>query len=147
MKTNDCTYDAYSEQSKITLWLRTGSQQPIKPTYQRSTELYAKSKNHQVKPGRGGLLYVDTQQLNSMKKLAPAEFAGTYDAETYCELLLNVAGSILSVFVFGLPRTQLGFQRKIRNSLDELRSEITKEVLLELRTFNPNRRSRGHCRA
>lgn len=64
-----------------------------------------------------------------------AEFAETYDAEKYCELLLDVAESILSAFQFS--RTQLGFQRKTRNFLDELRNETTKEILLELENLQP----------
>lgn len=80
-------------------------------------------------------VYADTQQLNPMKRVSPAEFAETYDVVKYCELLLDVAESILGVFEFS--RTQLGFQRKSRNFLDELRSESIKEILLELESLQP----------
>jgi len=85
----------------------------------------------QVKPG--GLIdyvYVDTEQVNPMKRISPAEFAETYDTEKYAEMALDVAESILGVF--GFSRTQLGFKRRRRNFLEELRGERGKEILLEL---------------
>ena len=48
-------------------------------------------------------------------------------------MLLDVAESILRVF--GFLRTQLGFQRRPRNFLEELQGERGKEVLLELESL------------
>jgi hypothetical protein len=50
-------------------------------------------------------------------------------------MLLDVAESILGVF--GFSRTRLGFQNRSRNFLDELRSERTKELLMELESLQP----------
>ena len=80
-------------------------------------------------------VYVDTKQVNPVNHVAPAEFAETYDAEKYVEMLLDVAESILGVF--GFSRTRLGFQNRSRNFLDELRSERTKEILTELEGLQP----------
>jgi hypothetical protein len=49
-----------------------------------------------------------------MKRISPAEFAGTYDAEKYAEIALDVAESILGVFRFS--RTQLGFKARQETS-------------------------------
>ena len=80
-------------------------------------------------------VYVDTKQFNPINRVAPAEFAETYDVEKYAEMLLDVAESILGIF--GFSRTQLGFQNRSRNFLDELRSERTKEILTELEELQP----------
>lgn len=80
-------------------------------------------------------VYVDTQQVNPINHVAPAEFAETYDVEKYNEMLLDVAESILGIFEFS--RTQLGFQNRPRNFLDELRSERTREILTELEELQP----------
>jgi DNA polymerase elongation subunit (family B) len=80
-------------------------------------------------------VYVDTKQVNPVNHVAPAEFATTYDVEKYAEMLLDVAESILGVF--GFSRTRLGFQNRSRNFLDELRSEMTKEILTELEGLQP----------
>jgi len=48
-------------------------------------------------------------------------------------MLLDVAESILGVF--GFSRTQLGFQSRSRNFLEELRGERSKEILLELESL------------
>lgn len=78
-------------------------------------------------------VYVDGEQVNPMKRVAPAEIAQTYDTEKYAEMLLDVAESILAVF--GFSRTQLGFQRRPRSFLEELQGERGKEVLLELESL------------
>ncbi len=80
-------------------------------------------------------VYVDTTQVNPINRVSPAEFAETYDVEKYAEMLLDVAESILGVF--GFSRTRLGFQNRSRNFLDELRSEKTKEILMELESLQP----------
>lgn len=80
-------------------------------------------------------VYVDTNQFNPINRVAPAEFAETYDVEKYAEMLLDVAESILGIFEFS--RTQLGFQNRSRNFLDELRSERTREILTELEELQP----------
>ena len=78
---------------------------------------------------------MDTTQINPINRVAPAEFAETYDTEKYAEMLLDIAESILGVFRFS--RTKLGFQSKPRNFLEELRSEQTKEILMELSNLQP----------
>jgi DNA polymerase elongation subunit (family B) len=89
----------------------------------------------QVKPGDlVDYVYVDTEQVNPMKRISPAEFAENYDAEKYAEMALDVAESILGVF--GFSRTQLGFKRRQRNFLEELRGERGKEILLELENLD-----------
>ena len=80
-------------------------------------------------------VYVDTTQINPINRVSPAKFAETYDVEKYAEMLLDVAESILGVF--GFSRTRLGFQNRSRNFLDELRSERTKEILMELESLQP----------
>jgi hypothetical protein len=75
-------------------------------------------------------VYVDTTQINPMNRVSPAKFAETYDVEKYTEIVLDVAESILGVF--GFSRTQLGFQNRPRNFLDELHSERMREILIEL---------------
>jgi len=47
---------------------------------------------------------------------------------------LGVAGSILGVF--GFSRTQLGFERKPRSFLEELKGERGREILLELENLD-----------
>jgi hypothetical protein len=49
-------------------------------------------------------------------------------------MLLDVAESILGVF--GFSRTQLGFERKPRSFLEELRNERGREILLELENLD-----------
>jgi hypothetical protein len=51
----------------------------------------------------------------------------------YAEMLLDVAESVLGIF--GFSRTQLGFQRRAKNFLEELRGERGKEILLELESL------------
>ena len=80
-------------------------------------------------------VYVDATQVNPINRVAPAEFAETYDVEKYAEMLLDVAESILGVF--GFSRTRLGFQNRSRNFLDELHSERIKEILMELENLQP----------
>jgi hypothetical protein len=80
-------------------------------------------------------VYVDTKQVNPINHVAPAEFAEAYDVEKYTEMLLDVAESILGIFEFS--RTQLGFQNRCRNFLDDLRSERTREILTELEGLQP----------
>ena len=90
------------------------------------------------KPVRPGDLVdyvcVDSEQVNPMKRVAPAEFAGSYDAEKYGEMLPDATESILGVFEFS--RTQMGFQHKPRGFLEELRGERGREILLELENFS-----------
>jgi DNA polymerase elongation subunit (family B) len=75
-----------------------------------------KQNGKSVKPGQAvDYLYVDTQHVNPMKRVAPASFANNYDADKYTEMLLDVAESILGVF--GFSRTQFGFQRRHRDFL------------------------------
>jgi DNA polymerase elongation subunit (family B) len=89
----------------------------------------------QVKPGDlVDYVYVDTEQANPMKRISAAELAETYDAEKYAEMTLDVAESILGVF--GFSRTQLGFKRRQRNFLEELRGERGREILLELENLD-----------
>ena len=80
-------------------------------------------------------VYVDTTRINPINRVAPAEFAESYDVEKYVEMLLDVAESILSIFEFS--RKQLGFQKRSRNFLDELQSERTREILTELEELQP----------
>jgi len=54
-------------------------------------------------------------------------------------MLLGVAESILGVF--GFSRPQLGFQRKPRDQLRDLRSEKAKQILLELEGLQDGPRS------
>ena len=68
--------------------------------------------------------------------MAPAQVASTYDRNKYAEMLLDVAESILGVF--GFSRTQLGFQSRPRNFLEELQGERAKEIMLELESLEPN---------
>ena len=68
-----------------------------------------------------------------MKRVAPLEFADTYDTEKYAEMLLDVAESVLGVFEFS--RTQLGFQHRPRSFLDELRGENEKEIRFQLESL------------
>jgi hypothetical protein len=90
-----------------------------------------------VKPGDlVDYVYVDTEQVNPMNRVAPSMFASTYDRDKYAEMLLDVAESILGVF--GFTRTQLGFQSHPRNFLEELRSERMKEIMLELESLQPD---------
>jgi DNA polymerase elongation subunit (family B) len=95
-----------------------------------------RQKHRPVKTGDSiDYVYVDTTQVNPINRVSPAEFAETYDVEKYAEMLLDVAESILGVF--GFSRTRLGFQNRSRNFLDELRSERTKELLMELESLQP----------
>ncbi len=92
-------------------------------------------KQRRVKPGDLlDYVYVDNQQMNPMKRVAPTELAESYDVDKYAEMLLDVAESILGVF--GFSRTQLGFERKPRSFLEELRDERGREVLLELENLD-----------
>lgn len=64
-----------------------------------------------VRPGSlVDYVYVGSEQVNPMKRTAPAESAASYDTEKCGEMLLNVTKSVLRVF--GFLRTQLGFQHK-----------------------------------
>jgi len=91
----------------------------------------------QVKPGDlVNYVYVDTEQVNPMKRISPAEFAQTYDADKYAEMTLDVAESVLGVF--GFSRTQPGFKHRQRNFLEELRGERGREILLELKNLDSN---------
>jgi len=76
------------------------------------------------------------EEVNPMKRVAPLEFADTHDAEKYTEMLLEAAESVLGVF--GFSRTQLGFQRRPKSFLEELRGEKEKEIRFELESLeNP----------
>jgi len=87
-----------------------------------------------VRPGDSvDYVYVDMGQVNPMNRVAPAQFAYTYDRDKYAEMLLDVAESILGVF--GFTRTQLGFQSHPRNFLEELRGERMTEIMLELESL------------
>jgi DNA polymerase elongation subunit (family B) len=91
----------------------------------------------QVKPGDlVNYVYVDTEQANPMKRISPAKFAETYDADKYAEMTLDVAETILGTF--GFSRTQLGFKHRQRNFLEELRGERGREILLELENLDSN---------
>jgi len=91
----------------------------------------------QVKPGDIiDYVYVDTEQVNPMKRIAPARYAETYDTDKYAEITLDVSETILAPF--GFSRTQLGFKKRRRNFLEELRGEKGKEILLELQNLDPN---------
>jgi len=78
-------------------------------------------------------VYVDSQQTNPMKRVAPAEFAESYDPDKYAEMTLDVAESVLSVF--GFSRIQLGFQPTTRNFLENLRGEKEEEILCKLESL------------
>jgi len=80
-------------------------------------------------------VYVDTGRFNPINRVAPTEFAESYDVEKYVEMLLDVAESILGIF--GFSRKRLGFPNRSRNFLDELRSERTREILTELEELQP----------
>jgi DNA polymerase elongation subunit (family B) len=88
-----------------------------------------------VKPGDlVDYVYVDNGQINALKRIAPSGLAESYDADKYAEMLLDVTESILAVF--GFSRTQLGFERKPRSFLEELRGERGREILLELENLD-----------
>jgi len=87
-----------------------------------------------VKPGDPvEYVYVDGEHINPMKRVAPTEIAETYDTDKYAEMVLDVAESILGVF--GFSRTQMGFQRRPRSFLEDLRGEREKEIMLELESL------------
>ena len=77
------------------------------------------------KPARPGDLvdyvYLNSEQVNPMKRVAPAESAGSCNIEKCAEMLLDVTEVILGVF--GFSRSRLGFERKPRSFLDELRGK------------------------
>jgi hypothetical protein len=88
-----------------------------------------------VKPGdMVEYVYVDTQQVNPMSRIAPAKYAETYDTDKYAEMTLDVAETILAAF--GFSRTQLGFKHSQRNFLEELKGERGREILLELENLD-----------
>jgi DNA polymerase I len=90
-----------------------------------------------IKPGEPvDYVYVDTQQVNPMRRIAAADYADSYDIDKYTEMLLDVAESILGVF--GFSRTQFGFRRRTRSFMEELRGERAKEIILELESLEPN---------
>lgn len=92
-------------------------------------------KQHPVNPGDSvDYVYVDNEQMNPLKRTAPTELADSYDTDKYAEMLLDVAESILGVF--GFSRTQLGFERKPRSFLEQLRGERGREILLELENLD-----------
>jgi DNA polymerase-2 len=94
-----------------------------------------RQKQRPVKPGDlVDYIYVDNEQMNPLKRIAPTGLAECYDADKYAEMLLDVAESILGVF--GFSRTQLGFERNPRSFLEELKSERGREILLELENFD-----------
>jgi len=75
-----------------------------------------------IKPGETvEYVYVDTTQLNPMKRVLPASIAHSYDCQKYAEMLLDTAETLLGVF--GFSRAQFGLQLKPRNFLEELRHE------------------------
>jgi DNA polymerase elongation subunit (family B) len=82
------------------------------------------------KPVKAGDLvnyvYVDSEEVNPMKRIAPLEYADAYDTEKYGEMLLDVAESVLGVF--GFSRTQLGYQQTRKGFLDNLRGERETEI-------------------
>jgi DNA polymerase elongation subunit (family B) len=78
-------------------------------------------------------VYVDAEALNPMNRVAPLEYAKSYDVNKYAEMLLDVAESVLGVF--GFSRTKLGLQHTPRNFLEELMGERGREVLLELESL------------
>jgi DNA polymerase elongation subunit (family B) len=82
-------------------------------------------------------VYVDCEEVNPMKRVAPLEYADAYDAEKYGEMLLDVAESVLGVF--GFSRTQLGYQQTPKGFLDDLRGEREAEIRRELEALGyPN---------
>jgi DNA polymerase elongation subunit (family B) len=97
-------------------------------------------KQKPVKPGDYvDYVYVDSKEVNPMKRVAPLEFTDTYDADRYAEMLLDVAESVLGVF--GFSGTQLGFQRRPKNFLEALRVERGREILLELESLEDGLRN------
>jgi hypothetical protein len=99
--------------------------------------------HQQHKPTKPGDLveyvYVDSQHTNPTKRVAPAEFAESYDLDKYAEMTLDVAESILSVF--GFSRIQLGFQPTTKNFLENLRGEKEREILCELESLGDSSRA------
>jgi DNA polymerase elongation subunit (family B) len=94
-----------------------------------------RQKQRLVKPGDlVDYIYVDNEQMNPLKRIAPTGLAECYDADKYAEMLLDVAESILAVF--GFSRTQLRFERKPRGFLEELRGERGRDILLELENLD-----------
>jgi DNA polymerase elongation subunit (family B) len=92
-------------------------------------------KQRPIKPGDlVHYVYVDNQQMNPIRRIAPTRLAESYDADKYAEMLLDVAESTLAVF--GFSRTQLGFERNPRSFLEELRDERGREILLELENLD-----------
>jgi hypothetical protein len=117
------------------LWMPVEEYRSLFPHVVAAVQLKQNGKS--VKPGQAvDYLYVDTQHVNPMKRVAPAGFANNYDADKYTEMLLDVAESILGVF--GFSRTQFGFQRRHRDFLEELRGERAKEIVMELESLEPN---------
>ena len=78
------------------------------------------------------LLFVMLAILSLYKNVLTAEFADSYGTRN-AEMLMDVAGTILSVFKFS--RTPLDLQNRPRNLLEELRGEKPKEVLTELKSL------------
>lgn len=90
-----------------------------------------------IKPGDAvDYVYVDSEQVNPMNRVAPAKYAETYDTDKYAEMTLDVAETILAAF--GFSRIQLGFKNRRRSFLDELRGEKGREILLELENLDSN---------
>jgi hypothetical protein len=88
-----------------------------------------------VRPGdMVDYVYVDSEQVNPMNRIAAAQYAETYDAEKYAEMTLDVAETILAAF--GFSRTQLGFKHRPRNFLEELKGQRSREILLELENLD-----------
>jgi DNA polymerase elongation subunit (family B) len=77
--------------------------------------------------------YVDVEAVNPMNRVAPLDYAETYDRDKYAEMVLDVAESILSVF--GFSKTQLGYQQTSRDFLEALRGEREMEIRLELESL------------
>jgi len=81
-------------------------------------------------------IYVNASHTNPFRRVVPAlllDKRNYYDREKYVEMVLDVAETILGTF--GFDRKQFGFQPKARNFREEIRREIGKEILSELRSL------------
>jgi hypothetical protein len=82
-------------------------------------------------------VYLDAENNNPFKRVVPAALIDYedmyYDRDKYTVMVLDVAETILGVF--GFNRDQLGFKKKPRNYLEELRNDRTREAVAELSSF------------
>ena len=92
------------------------------------------SRGKQVKAGDDiNFIYMDSDHHNPLCRVIPLELVGSkanFDKEKYREMLMDVAGTVLSTF--GFSREAYGIPIKSRSWLRELREEIRNERELEV---------------